>query len=100
MIGQGSQIVDANIRRSVIGRNVRIHHGARIEECVIGDGAVIGSKVRLRRVVADRFNVIPAGTELGFDAASDRKRFQVTRSGLVVLPRGRSIGERVLGQAD
>ncbi len=100
MIGQGSQIVDANIRRSVIGRNVRIHHGARIEECVIGDGAVIGSKVRLRRVVADRFNVIPAGTELGFDAASDRQRFQVTRSGLVVLPRGRSIGERALGQAD
>ena len=100
MIGQGSQVIEADIRRSVIGRNVRIHHGANIEECVIGDGAVIGSKVSLRRVVADRFNVIPAGTEIGFDNAIDRKRFHAGKSGLVVLPRGRSIGNRALGEVE
>lgn len=94
MVGQGSQVIEAEIRRSVIGRNVRIEHGAQIEECVIMDGAVIGSKVRLRRVVADRFNVIPAGTEIGGDPAADRRRYQVTKSGLVVLPRGRSAGDR------
>lgn len=100
MVGQGSQIIEANIRRSVIGRNVRIRHGATIEECVIGDGAVIGSKVRLRRVVADRFNVIPAGTEIGFDTAADRKKYHVARSGLVVLPRGRSIGDLAIGSVE
>lgn len=94
MVGQGSQVIEAEIRRSVIGRNVRIEHGAQMEECVIMDGAVIGSKVRLRRVVADRFNVIPAGTKIGDDPAADRQRYQVTKSGLVVLPRGRSAGDR------
>lgn len=94
MVGQGSHVIEADIRRSVIGRNVHIEAGAHIEECVILDGVRIGSKARLKRVIADRFNVIPAGTELGWDQAADKKRFQVTKSGLVVLPRGSSIGER------
>ncbi len=97
MVGQGSQVVDANIRRSVIGRNVQIEHGAEIDECVILDGAVIGSKVRLHRVVADRFNVIQQGTEIGYDHAADRKHYHITKSGLVVLPRGRSAGGRAVG---
>lgn len=99
MIGQGSQVIESEIRRSVIGRNVLVQHGSRVEESVILDGAVIGSKVRLRRVVADRFNVIPSGTEIGYDPAADRARYQVTRTGLVVLARGRSIGDRPLGGA-
>ncbi len=97
MVGQGSQIIESTITRSVIGRNVRIDHGAVLEECVIGDGAIIGSKAQLRRVVADRFNVIPAGIVIGHKRDDDRKRFQRTKSGLVILPRGASVGNRALG---
>jgi len=88
MVGQGTQVIDAKIRRSVIGRHVLIERGAQIEESVIMDGTVIGSKARLRRVVADRFNVIAGGADIGFDSEKDRKKHHVTRSGLVVLPRG------------
>ncbi len=92
MLGQGSLIVDAEITRSVIGRHVMIQHGARIEESIIMDGAIIGSKARLRRVIADRFNVIPAGAEIGYDSTQDRVRHPaVTKSGLVVLPRGQAL---------
>lgn len=96
MVGEGSQVLEADIRRSVIGRNVRIGHGTIVEESIVLDGTVIGSKVRLRRVIADRFNVIPSGTDIGYDPAADRKRFQVTKSGIVILPRGRSVGDRPL----
>lgn len=92
MVGQGSQVIDAEIRRSVIGRNVRIEPGARIDECIVLDGTVIGAKSRLRRVIIDRFNVIPAATEIGGDVREDRQRYQVTKSGLVILPRGRAAG--------
>jgi glucose-1-phosphate adenylyltransferase len=95
VVGQGSQVTDATIRRSVIGRNVHIEHGVEIDECVILDGADIGSKARLRRVIVDRYNVIPQSAEIGFGSDADRKRYQVTKSGLVVLPRGRLDGKRL-----
>lgn len=97
MVGQGSLVVDANIRRSVIGRNVRIGEGADIEECVILDGTVVGPKARLRRVISDRFNLIPAGTELGYEKLRDNNlQYSVDKSGLIVLPRGHSYGGRAV----
>jgi glucose-1-phosphate adenylyltransferase len=88
LIGPGTRIVDAEVRRSVIGRNVTIEPGAHLDECIILNDAVIGSKSKLRRVIADRFNVIPPGTEIGYNASSDRNRYQVGKTGLVVLPQG------------
>lgn len=88
LVGQGSLVNDAKIRRSVIGRNVHIEHGAEIDECIILDGTKIGSKARLRRVIADRSNSIAESEEIGFVHETDEKRFQTTASGLVVLPRG------------
>ena len=96
MVGQGSLVVDANIKRSIIGRNVRIGEGTKIEECIILDGTIIGPKCRLRRVIADRFNVIPAGAEMGFDKPSDGKRSTIGKAGLTVLPRGQSFGGRAV----
>ena len=90
MVGQGSLVDEARIRRSVIGRNVHIEHGAEINECVILDGAKIGSNARLRRVIADRFNNIAEAEVIGFTPELDKKRFHTTPSGLVVLPRGSS----------
>jgi len=90
LVGQGSLIDEARIRRSVIGRNVHIERGAEINECVILDGARVGSKARLRRVIADRFNSIADSEVIGFSPELDKKRYHATASGLVVLPRGSS----------
>ncbi|MEP6889439.1 MAG: hypothetical protein ABI955_01935, partial [Nitrospirota bacterium] len=65
LIGEGTRAVDALIRHSVIGRNVRIEPGAEITDSVIFDNTRIGAKARLRRVIVDRDNKIPAGIELG-----------------------------------
>jgi glucose-1-phosphate adenylyltransferase len=83
MIGQGSHVLDSEIIRSVIGRNVRIDPGCRIEESIILDGSIVGAGSRIRRVIADRFNVIPKQSTLGGDAVT-------------VLPRGRSVGGRAV----
>ncbi|WP_447979861.1 glucose-1-phosphate adenylyltransferase [Candidatus Nitrospira bockiana] len=96
VVGQGSRLVEADIRRSVIGRDITIERGASLDECVILDGAVIGPKARLRRVIVDRFNTIPEGTSIGFDQEADRRRFHVTESGVVVLPQGQMGGRHRL----
>lgn len=96
MIGQGSLVVDATIRRSVIGRNVKIGEGAHIDECVILDGTIVGPKTRLKRVIADRFNIITEGTTLGYDQKDEPTRPTPSKGGIIVLPRGQSFGGRAV----
>lgn len=86
MVGQGSHCVEADIRRSIIGRGVRIERGAQLEECIILDDVQIGSHARLRRVIADRRSIVPPHSRIGYDPAHDQARFQYATSGLVVLP--------------
>lgn len=96
MIGQGSYIVDAEIRRSVIGRGVHIEPGARLEECVIMDGVRIGSHARLHRVIADRFSSIPPDSDIGYRDAPHGGVCHVSPSGLVVIPRDTKIPGRLV----
>jgi glucose-1-phosphate adenylyltransferase len=95
LIGEGSQLIEADIRRCIIGRHVRIEAGAQIEDSVIFDHTHIGSGARLQRVVIDRQNEIPAGIELGGPEEEPSSATEWDESGLVVLPKPvRSIEER------
>jgi glucose-1-phosphate adenylyltransferase len=87
-IGEASLIKRATIRNSILGRSVWVNEGAVVEDSIIMDHTTVGKGARLRRVIVDRFNIIPADTEIGLDTAADRRRFHVDASGLVVVPRG------------
>ena len=100
VVGQGSLVVDAHVRRSVLGRNVRIGAGADVEECVILDGTVVGPDAKLKRIISDRFNLIPSGTILGHDPMTAPGLSPIVdKSGLIVLQRGRSYGGRAVPPA-
>ena len=94
MVGQGSLILDSTIKRSIIGRNVRIGEGCKIEESVILDGTIIGDQCHLRRCIVDRFNVIASGTQLDANKGREIKRAVPGKLGLTILPRGKSFGGR------
>ncbi|HSE93787.1 MAG TPA: glucose-1-phosphate adenylyltransferase [Methylomirabilota bacterium] len=87
-VSEGALIKRATIRHSILGRNVWVNEGAVIEDSIIMDHTTVGKGARLRRAIVDRFNIIPADTEIGFDAAADRRRWHADPSGLVVVPRG------------
>ncbi|HKT36369.1 MAG TPA: glucose-1-phosphate adenylyltransferase [Nitrospira sp.] len=99
MIGQGTLCVDADIRKSVIGRGVRIERGAQLEECVILDNVRIGAHARLRRVIADRGSAVAAHGRIGFDPGHDSRSFHLSHSGLVVLPHPSPLGAELLRRA-
>ncbi|HOW28537.1 MAG TPA: glucose-1-phosphate adenylyltransferase [Elusimicrobiota bacterium] len=90
IIGDGSIVRSATVRHSVIGRAVKIHPGAVVEDCVVMDFTEIGPGARLNRAIVDRFNNIPADTDVGYDQSKDEKRYHVDKSGIVVLSRGRA----------
>jgi glucose-1-phosphate adenylyltransferase len=87
-IGEASLIKRATIRNSILGRSVWVNEGAVIEDSIVMDHTTVGKGARLRRVIVDRFNIIPADTEIGLDPAGDRRHYHVDASGIVVVPRG------------
>ncbi len=87
-VAEGSLIKRATIRNSILGRSVWVNEGAVIEDSIVMDNTTVGKGARLRRVIVDRFNIIPADSEIGWEPLADRRRYHVEPSGLVVLPRG------------
>jgi glucose-1-phosphate adenylyltransferase len=89
LIGVGSTIDNATVRRSIIGHTVRIHEDADLQESIIMDHTTIGKGARLRRAIIDRFNVIEPGETVGYDREQDeRRQYHVDPSGLTVRARG------------
>jgi glucose-1-phosphate adenylyltransferase len=79
------------VRKSVLGRGVRVHTGALVEGCVIMDNCDIGRRAKVRRAILDKNVRIPADTRVGYDLDADRARgWHVTDSGIVVIGRQHS----------
>jgi glucose-1-phosphate adenylyltransferase len=76
----------AKVVRSVLGRGVHIEKGAEVEDSVVMDYVEIGAGVKLKRVLVDRFNVIPTGTVIDGNNVDERRFFR-DPSGLIVLER-------------
>jgi glucose-1-phosphate adenylyltransferase len=51
----------------------------------------VGRHAKIRRAIIDKDVNIPAGLDVGYDLEADAKRFTVTESGLVVIPKGERI---------
>ena len=79
------------VRKSILGRGVRVHAGAEVEGCVIMDDCDIGRRAKLRRAILDKNIRIPEDATVGYDLEADRARgWHVTETGIVVIGRGYS----------
>jgi glucose-1-phosphate adenylyltransferase len=88
LIGEGCHIEGGSVIRSVLGSGVRVGKDAEIQESVVMDYAELGRGVKLKGVIVDRFNSIPAGLEIGVGSGRGEERFFRDPSGLFVLERG------------
>jgi glucose-1-phosphate adenylyltransferase len=88
IVAEGTIISGSYVHNCIVGRNVRIHSYSHIEDSVIMDWVEIGRGCKIRRAIIDKANVIPSGTQIGYDSEKDRERYTVSPNGVVVLPRG------------
>jgi glucose-1-phosphate adenylyltransferase len=88
LIAEGCLIKRAVIRNSILGRNVWVNEGARIEDAIVMDYTSVGKGAHIRRAIIDRYNIVAGDQGVGPDVGRDRMRFHVDPSGLVVVPRG------------
>ena len=95
LVSDGVIISGGTINRCILHPRVRIHSYSDIDESVLMDGVDIGRHSRIRRAIIDKGVQIPANSTIGYDVEADRQRFTVTESGIVVVPKGAEIEERV-----
>jgi glucose-1-phosphate adenylyltransferase len=93
VIAGGTILSGGMVRGSVLGRQVRVHSGAVVEDSVIFDNCDIGRRARVRNAILDKNVRIPEDTEIGYDLERDRQRYFVTDSGIVVIEGTRSTVE-------
>lgn len=86
----GGCVIAGCVRNSVLGRNVHVHAGAVLEECVVLDNCEIGSRAQVRRAILDKNVRLPAGERVGLEPDRDRQRWHVSEKGVVVVPGTRS----------
>ncbi len=85
IVSEGCILSGGMVRRSLLGRNVRVHTGAAVEDSIIFDNCDIGRRCSIKRAVLDKNVQVPADTRIGYDPESDRLRYHVTSSGIVVV---------------
>ena len=93
MVSDGDIISGGTINRSILFPRVKINSYSHVEESILMDGVDVGRYSRLRRVIVDKGVRIPPRTIVGYDIEEDRKRFPVSDSGIVVIPKGVAIKE-------
>jgi glucose-1-phosphate adenylyltransferase len=85
ILSSGCIISGALVRNSVLGRSVRVHSGAVVEESVLFDNCDIGPHAKVRRAILDNNVRVPEGAEIGYDPEKDRKAYYISENGVVVL---------------
>lgn len=90
IVSGGCILSGGEVRNTVMGRGVKVHAGALVEECVLLDNCDIGRRAKLRRTILDKNVRVPEDAEIGYDLERDRAHHYVTESGIVVVAGNRT----------
>jgi glucose-1-phosphate adenylyltransferase len=85
MVSGGCIISGAIVHNSLLFSNVRINERSSIERAVILPNVEIGMGCTIRGAIVDEGCEIPDGMQIGVDLAADKKRFDVTENGVVLV---------------
>ena len=88
IISNGCIISGGSVIRSILSPNVMVHSYAEIEDSILMEGVDIGRYAKIRRTIIDKEVQIPQGIKIGYNLDEDARRFTVTGSGIVVVPKG------------
>jgi glucose-1-phosphate adenylyltransferase len=88
LISEGCIISGTHVHHSILSPQVRLNSYSTIEDSIVFEKVSIGRHCRIRKAIIDKHVVIPAGTVIGYDQEADKRRFHVTESGIVVIPKG------------
>jgi len=94
IVGGGAVISGGHVERSLLGRGVRVNSFSRVTDSILMDNVRIGRYAKVKRCIIDKNVVIPEGMEIGFDPERDRRLFNVSAGGVVVVPKEMDLSDQ------
>jgi glucose-1-phosphate adenylyltransferase len=88
ILSPGVTLAGGRVENSIISPGVRICDRAEVCDSILLEGVEVGRGAKLRKVIVDKFSVIPERFEIGFDAEKDCRNFKISKSGVRVVPKG------------
>jgi glucose-1-phosphate adenylyltransferase len=85
VVSNGSIVSGATIRRSLLSTNVVVERHSLIEDSVVLPNVEIGRRVILKNAIVDKFCRVPDQFTAGVDLEEDRRRFEVTPRGTILI---------------
>jgi glucose-1-phosphate adenylyltransferase len=95
LVSEGCIISGGSVNRSILSPRVRINSYSLIEDSILFEDVNVGRHCKVRRCIIDKHVDVPPGTTIGHDPEEDKRRFQVTESGIVIIPKGMRIEPRL-----
>jgi len=84
----GGCIVDrSSLTNSLLFSSVKVNRGCNISDSLLLPECEVGAGSRLHRVILDNGCKLPPGSVIGEDPEQDRKRFNVSDTGVVIVTR-------------
>ena len=91
LIANGCIISGGLVKKSILFPDVRINSFSEVHESIIMEGTDIGRYAKVRRAIIDKNVKVSQGASIGYNLGEDKKRFTVTGSGIVVVPKGSTV---------
>ena len=88
IISNGCIISGGKVESSVLSPDVRINSFSEVSDSILMEGVDIGRYAKVKRAIIDKNVKVPQNMEIGYSSEEDKKRFTVTESGIVVIPKG------------
>ena len=85
LICDGTIVSGGHVERSLIGPNVKVNSYSKIQDSIIMNSCKIGRHAKIKKAIIDKNVIVPENYEIGYDLESDKKKFTVTDSGIVVI---------------
>ncbi len=90
IVSNGAVIAGGSSQHSILFNNVYVGDESMVQDSLLFDGVRVGKRVQLRNCIIDKDVEIPDETLIGFDLDEDRKHFEVSENGIVVVAKGHS----------
>lgn len=87
LVSEGCIISGGRVSRSILGPGVRINSFSDVSDSILMKGVEIGRYAKVKRAIIDSEIVVSSHETIGYNIEEDRKKYYVSPSGIVVIPK-------------